>query len=266
MRKVTLRGLLAHKLRLALTALAIVLGVTFISGTFVLTDTLNATFSTCSPACTTDRLPGAGRAAVWQRHRRDPNPLPESLVATCRRYPAWPGPTAGSRATRSSSPRTARRSTAPPARSARFRPRPADLSLHLIAGSAPTTPDDVVMDAATAQANGFSVGQQVKILAPACRHRSPSRSPASPSSGRPTTSRAPPWPRSRCRPRSGCSGTPDWSTTSTSSPRRAPTRPRSSRPSRGFCRRRRRSSRGRRLSPRTRTRSARRCHSSTRRC
>src|ERR1700722_12410268 len=46
MRKVTLRGLLAHKLRLALTALAIVLGVTFISGTFVLTDTLNSTFST----------------------------------------------------------------------------------------------------------------------------------------------------------------------------------------------------------------------------
>src|SRR6204780_4895086 len=46
MRKVTLRGLLAHKLRLALTALAIVLGVTFISGTFVLTDTINSTFST----------------------------------------------------------------------------------------------------------------------------------------------------------------------------------------------------------------------------
>ena len=43
--KVTLKGLLAHKLRLALTALAIVLGVTFISGTFVLTDTLHNTFS-----------------------------------------------------------------------------------------------------------------------------------------------------------------------------------------------------------------------------
>ena len=34
--KVTVKGLLAHKLRLALTALAIVLGVTFISGTLVL--------------------------------------------------------------------------------------------------------------------------------------------------------------------------------------------------------------------------------------
>ena len=45
MRNVTIKGLLAHKLRLALTALAIVLGVAFISGTFVLTDTLNNTFS-----------------------------------------------------------------------------------------------------------------------------------------------------------------------------------------------------------------------------
>ena len=44
--KVTIKGLLAHKLRLALTALAIVLGVTFIAGTFVLTDTLHNTFDT----------------------------------------------------------------------------------------------------------------------------------------------------------------------------------------------------------------------------
>src|SRR5450755_1461293 len=45
MRNVTIKGLLAHKLRLVLTALAIVLGVAFISGTFVLTDTLHNTFT-----------------------------------------------------------------------------------------------------------------------------------------------------------------------------------------------------------------------------
>ena len=44
MRNVTIKGLLAHKLRLALTSLAIVLGVTFISGSFVLTDTLHSLF------------------------------------------------------------------------------------------------------------------------------------------------------------------------------------------------------------------------------
>jgi putative ABC transport system permease protein len=45
MGKATLKGLLAHKLRLAATALAIVLGVSFVAGTYVLTDTINATFT-----------------------------------------------------------------------------------------------------------------------------------------------------------------------------------------------------------------------------
>ena len=44
MRRVTIRGLAARKLRLVLTALAIVLGVTFVTGTLVLGDTLNRTF------------------------------------------------------------------------------------------------------------------------------------------------------------------------------------------------------------------------------
>jgi putative ABC transport system permease protein len=40
--RVTLKGLLARKLRLALTSLAIVLGVGMVCGTFILTDTVNA--------------------------------------------------------------------------------------------------------------------------------------------------------------------------------------------------------------------------------
>ena len=42
---VTLTGVVAHRLRYALTALAVLLGVAFIAGTFVLTDTINATFN-----------------------------------------------------------------------------------------------------------------------------------------------------------------------------------------------------------------------------
>ena len=40
----TLKSLLARKLRLGLTALSIVLGVGFVAGTFVLTDTMNKAF------------------------------------------------------------------------------------------------------------------------------------------------------------------------------------------------------------------------------
>jgi putative ABC transport system permease protein len=44
MLKATIRSLLAHKLRLVLTTLAVVLGVGFIAGTYVLTDTMNEAF------------------------------------------------------------------------------------------------------------------------------------------------------------------------------------------------------------------------------
>jgi len=44
--KVALRGLLGRKLRTALTALAIVLGVAMVSGTYILTDTINKGFTT----------------------------------------------------------------------------------------------------------------------------------------------------------------------------------------------------------------------------
>ena len=45
MLRATLKGLFAHKARLALTALAIVFGVGFVAGTFIFTDTIDATFS-----------------------------------------------------------------------------------------------------------------------------------------------------------------------------------------------------------------------------
>ena len=89
MRNVTIKGLLAHKLRLALTALAIVLGVTFISGTFVLTDTLNNTFSVLFgniyqkidfQVRGVAQLGSAGANATR-------NPIPESLLTTIRQVP-----------------------------------------------------------------------------------------------------------------------------------------------------------------------------------
>ena len=44
MLKVGLKGLLARKLRTALTGFAVVIGVAFVAGTFVFTDTIDASF------------------------------------------------------------------------------------------------------------------------------------------------------------------------------------------------------------------------------
>ena len=44
MTRMALRGLLARKLRTALTGFAVVIGVAFVAGTFIFTDTINASF------------------------------------------------------------------------------------------------------------------------------------------------------------------------------------------------------------------------------
>jgi putative ABC transport system permease protein len=166
MRKVTLRGLLAHKLRLALTALAIVLGVTFISGTLVLTDTLNNTFSTLFTSVyhkidfQVRGVPELGSGANATR-----NPLPESLITSVR---AVPGVGSAYGEVEGYAQFVAR--DGKPISSTvgnlglEFDPDQQISSLHLIAGSPPATSNDVVMDAATAQSYGFSVGQRVRVL------------------------------------------------------------------------------------------------------
>ena len=90
MGRITLKGLLAHKLRLALTALAIVLGVTFIAGTFVLTDTLHNTFTTLFSNIYQNvdfEVRGVAEFQQPQRGRAVRNPIPESILPTVRRVP-----------------------------------------------------------------------------------------------------------------------------------------------------------------------------------
>jgi putative ABC transport system permease protein len=169
MRKVTLRGLLAHKLRLALTALAIVLGVTFISGTFVLTDTLNNTFSNLFTSVYNKiDFQVRGVAQLGSGANATRNPLPESLLTSVRAVPGV-GEAYGEVEGYSQFVAKDGKPIASTVGNVgiEFDPDQQISSLHLIAGSAPATSDDVVMDAATAQSYGFSVGQQVRVLSAA---------------------------------------------------------------------------------------------------
>src|SRR5207245_2094201 len=84
--KATFAGLLAHKLRLALTALAIVLGVAFVSATLTLSNGLQTTFddifrnqSTGVAVVVRGHLePGGQNGGFSDAHR----PVPTSLLAT----------------------------------------------------------------------------------------------------------------------------------------------------------------------------------------
>src|SRR6516162_3387265 len=167
MRKVTIKGLLAHKLRLALTALAIVLGVTFISGTFVLTDTLSNTFTVLFGNIYQKvdfQVRGVAQLGTGGNATR--NLLPESLLATVRGVPgvaAAEGQVTGYAQFVAPDGKAIATGGAPTL-GVSFVTDQQISSLHLIAGGPPVTADDVVMDAGTAQKYGFTVGKTVRIL------------------------------------------------------------------------------------------------------
>jgi galactonate dehydratase len=87
---VTLKNLFARKLRLVLTSIAVVLGVAFISGTFVLTDTLGSVFDNLFTETTKgiDAVVRTKRALDDdQPGRSSRNPVPNSLVSVVESAP-----------------------------------------------------------------------------------------------------------------------------------------------------------------------------------
>jgi putative ABC transport system permease protein len=158
---------LAHKLRLALTALAIVLGVTFIAGTFVLTDTLHNTFDTLFGTIYSKvDFQVRGVAQFGSGGTATRNPVPESVLSTVRGVPgvqAAEGSVNGYAQFISHDGKAISTGGAPTLGLA-FDPNQAISPLKLVQGRPPTTSSDVVMDLGTAQKYGFSVGQKVRIL------------------------------------------------------------------------------------------------------
>ncbi len=167
---VTVRGLLAHKLRLALTALAVVLGVTFVSGTLVLTDTLNRTFDNLVNTAYqhinfeirgTAAFKNAGADAVNGTAVR--KPIPESIAAAVRRLPgvAYVDPQVQGYAQFVADGNAVGTGSS---LGFSFDPNRQLSAVRLVQGSMPATTDDVVMDKATATKYHFKVGDQVRVL------------------------------------------------------------------------------------------------------
>ena len=90
MTRFSLRGLLSRKLRTALTALAIVLGVAMISGTYVLTDSIDAAFDkifTEIRAGSDAVISGKSPFDIGEGSGVDQPPLDESLLAEVQALP-----------------------------------------------------------------------------------------------------------------------------------------------------------------------------------
>src|SRR6516164_8665720 len=174
MRRITLRGLLARKVRLALTALAIVLGVTFVTGTLVLGDTLNRTFDNLIGTAyqhVSFQIRGEaafdnGTAVVNSTANR--KPVPQSIVPAVRRVPgvSYAFGSIGGYAQFMTRDGNAIGKGGGSTLGFSFDPNPQLSPYRLVAGHAPTTPDDVVMDKATATNYHFALGDRVLVNLP----------------------------------------------------------------------------------------------------
>lgn len=168
MLKVTLRGLLAHKLRLTLTTLGIVLAVTFIAGTLVLTDTLNGTFAALFGnvyqkidfVVRGNAEFGASAATAARK------PLPDSLISEISGVPGVKtadGEVDGYAQFISKSGKPIGGGDTSTL-GVSIGQDPQLSGLNLVQGTLPKTASQVVMDSVTADKYGFRVGQPVKIL------------------------------------------------------------------------------------------------------
>ncbi len=168
---VALKGLLGRKLRAALTAVSIVLGVAMISGTYVLTDTIKAAFGTVFTQVykNTDAVI-TGKSAIGGSANNGvvaPS-LQQSLLARVRGLPGVSVAEGGiddqaklvdrkdKVISRGGAPNLA--FSVNPRGDQRFNP------LVLTAGQWPSGSHGIAIDAKTASSNGFKVGDEIGVL------------------------------------------------------------------------------------------------------
>ncbi|MFF5391005.1 ABC transporter permease [Streptomyces sp. NPDC013012] len=166
--KTSLRNFLAHKGRMALSAVAVLLSVAFVSGTLVFTDTMNTTFDklfattasdvTVSPeGATDDETPQTGR----------PETLPAALVDEVARAEGARN-VQGAVASLSVTVVDAKNKNVGPTGGAptiAVNWTPNELrSVEIASGHEPRGPTDVVVDAATAEKHGLKLGDELRTI------------------------------------------------------------------------------------------------------
>ena len=170
--RATIKSLAAHKVRLALTAIAIVLGVAFMAGTFVLTDTVKHSFDTLFQQTTAGKDIVVQGVAPYGTGGRDFGgqgtrlPVPASLVPTIRAVPGVAdaeGATQGL-VTLIGANGKAVTKQGPPTIGVSWVPNTKLSALRLVAGHAPQAADEVVIDRGTMNGQHWTVGQKVTII------------------------------------------------------------------------------------------------------
>jgi putative ABC transport system permease protein len=161
-RRVALRGLRARPLRTALTALAVVLGVAMIAGTYIFTDTINRSFTEVFAQANTGTDVAVTPRKVDADFSSDPPPLDERLLAKVR---AVEGVASASGSVFSDA--SIRKPDGDPVGNQSFvsslQPAPFE-QFRFVAGRAPRAADEIGLDQKTFDENGYKLGSDVKIV------------------------------------------------------------------------------------------------------
>lgn len=172
--RATLRSAWAHKARLTSTALAVMMGVAFVAGTLVLSDTIRRTFDTLFGEVTAGvdvsvraraafESPGGGPGGPSGTERE---PVAASLLDVVRRVPGVrhaEGSVTGY-AQLVGKDGKAIAPQGPPTLGVNFGEHAELTPLRIREGRRPSAPDEVAIDATTAERHGFRVGDRVRIL------------------------------------------------------------------------------------------------------
>src|SRR3954466_962285 len=160
--KATIRGLFARKVRLALTALAILLGVAFVSATYVLTDSVKRSFDAVfAQTLTGVDLSVQGASALGDS--ATPGRIPDATIA---QVAAVPGVRTAQGEVRTSLAQfvDADGETIGGGGPPTFGISWVDGPLRLTDGHRPEGARQVAMDAGTAEKHGYRVGDRVRVL------------------------------------------------------------------------------------------------------
>jgi putative ABC transport system permease protein len=168
MGKATLKGLLAHKFRLAATALAIVLGVSFVAGTYVLTDTINATFTNLFDEVTQGIDVAVRSKDVFTGQMGEVrDPIPEEVLNEVKAVDGVKvaeGSVTGFAQFVDKDGKPVTTGGAPTLGVSISSAPELQAGTTVRSGRLPSGPDEMVVDAQTADKHGFAVGDRVKVL------------------------------------------------------------------------------------------------------
>lgn len=164
---VALKGLAGRKIRALLTAFAVVIGVSMVSGTFILTDTMQKTFDGLFAASYDETDAVIGGKEIVEGSLSGSVTVPESLLAKVRALPevkaaggtVQPAEVNGADIIGSDGKAIAKESMGASIDTA----NPQFSPLKLKTGDWPVGPGQVVIDAGTAKKEHFSVGDSVKV-------------------------------------------------------------------------------------------------------